>query len=140
MYQKCGTENRVKFVDISRMAQVLGHPVCKALPSLHAFTGCDSISAFAGKGKLSALKLLKLNDSYQEMFKEIGTDWVISDLLLQQIEAFTCKLYGLKNDTVDINQARYQLFCSITSMFGQFDEACPTSLLSICCMEAKFIM
>ena len=31
---------------------------CAALPGLHAFTGCDSVSAFAGKGKDKCYNLL----------------------------------------------------------------------------------
>jgi hypothetical protein len=70
------------------MAQVLGDDVCKALPSLHTFTGCDSISSFAGKGKLTALKTLKGSHSYQELFYQLGSDWEISSEVFKRIEAF----------------------------------------------------
>lgn len=36
----------------------------KSLIGLHAFTGCDSVSSFAGKGKWKALQLLFKNNIY----------------------------------------------------------------------------
>ena len=112
IYQKCGTEQRTKYVDISRIAEVLGDGVCRALPALHAFTGCDSISSFAGKGKLAALKLVKGNVHFQELFQEIGVQWTLTEDLLTKVQAFTCKLYSAKDDLGDINELRYKLFCA----------------------------
>ena len=36
---------------MTAIGQSLGEDVCKALPRIHALTGCDSTSAFVGKGK-----------------------------------------------------------------------------------------
>ena len=32
---------------------------CEALIGLHAFTGCDSVGSFSGKGKTKPLKIIK---------------------------------------------------------------------------------
>ena len=42
----------------------------RSLPSLHAFTGCDSISAFSGKRKALALKMVRQNKSFETLFQE----------------------------------------------------------------------
>lgn len=68
IYQKCGTQNRTRFVDISKVASSLGENVCDSLIGLHAFTGCDTVSAFAGRGKLNALKMVRKNTSWQKNF------------------------------------------------------------------------
>ena len=39
----------------------------KALPGVHAITRCDSTSSFYGKGNMSALKIMKKNDKFQEV-------------------------------------------------------------------------
>ena len=39
-YQKCGTQNRTRFIDIDKLTASLGSSVCHALVGLHAFTGC----------------------------------------------------------------------------------------------------
>ena len=58
MYIQCGTKNRLRHIDITKVGQSLGEETCKALQGLHAFTGCDSVSAFSGRGKVSALNLI----------------------------------------------------------------------------------
>ena len=49
--------------------------LCDAVLGLHAFTGCDSISSFSGKGKVRALKLMLKNKTYVDMFSLFGLDW-----------------------------------------------------------------
>ena len=41
-----------------------GKNVANALVGLHAFTGSDTVSAFAGKGKVTLLKLASKNEKY----------------------------------------------------------------------------
>ena len=36
--------------------------MCQALPGLHALTGCDTVSSFAGKGKKAALDIVKADE------------------------------------------------------------------------------
>ena len=59
VYQKCGTQNRTRFLDITKLCQSLHESVAGALIGMHAFTGCDTVSAFAGRGKMGTLKRLK---------------------------------------------------------------------------------
>lgn len=57
MYQRVCTQTRRKYIDINKVAKTLGKKMCTALVGLHAFTGCDSISACVDKGKLQTLKV-----------------------------------------------------------------------------------
>ena len=43
--------------DIKNLSTIRGERVCKAVLGLHSYTGCDSVSAFGGRGKLGALNL-----------------------------------------------------------------------------------
>ena len=45
-------------MDITSAAKELGENLCRSLPALHAFTGCDKVSACANKGKITPLKLV----------------------------------------------------------------------------------
>ena len=65
-------KSRIRIVNLSSIKGVLSTDVAHALPALHAFTGCGSVSAFSGKGKLSALKLLKRSKEYQNTLKQLG--------------------------------------------------------------------
>jgi len=64
--------------DISKIAGVLGQEVFKALLGLHAFTGCDIVSAFVGIGKPRPLKLLHSKNKFQVMFQNLGEQWSIT--------------------------------------------------------------
>lgn len=50
-------KSRKKLYDIHKIAASLSQNICKALVGLHAFTGCDSVSTFARKGKVKPLKI-----------------------------------------------------------------------------------
>ena len=70
------------------------------------------MSAFAGKGKAQALKLLKKNTRGQEVLTELGQEWDLPPELMDKLEEFTCLLYSTNTVTTKINDLRYQLFCS----------------------------
>ena len=92
---------------------------CRALPGLHAFSGCDSVGAFVGKGKKKAFDLVYLN---QELFlqgmEQLGNSHSISEELQDSCEAFTCALYG--GAVNSINEVRYIPFCSKSLQSHQF--------------------
>jgi hypothetical protein len=54
-YQRFSAKGLATVYEIRKISAALGRSLCAALLGLHAMTGCDSVSAFAGKGKLSAL-------------------------------------------------------------------------------------
>ena len=89
LYQRIGTSTRTQPVYIGEVASSLGSAVCTALLGLHAFTGCDSVSAFAGKGKVSAPKMLKSDKEFQQAFSNLGKDWELSNEMFEKIEQFT---------------------------------------------------
>ena len=84
--------------------------MCCALPGLHSFTGCDTESAFAGKGKISAFKLMQKNRKYQGAFTLPGKEWSVPRDLSSVLQEFTCKLYATRCPKVAVNELRYQLF------------------------------
>lgn len=112
LYQKTGTQNRTRYINISNLAQCLGDDLSDALIGMHAFTGCDSTSAFAGQGKLRALKLVKESRTFQELFKSFDTSWTVSDEEYSNMESFVCKMYAPSSSICDINDMRYMLFCA----------------------------
>ena len=112
IYQKCGTQNRTRFVDISKLAWLLGGSVCDSLIGLNAFTGYDTVSAFASRGKLSSLKLMKRDITYQETFSQVGQTWDVQPQLFEKVQQFTCRMNVAASSTTEVNDLRYQLFCA----------------------------
>ena len=66
---------------------------CAALLGLHAFTGCDSVSAFTGKGKAKCYNLLRKNLEFVETLKSLGENWNVTDEVTDKMEMFCCSLY-----------------------------------------------
>lgn len=112
LFQRCGTQTRTRLVDIGKISSAVGSDVCKALIGMHAFTGCDTVSAFAGKGKLRVLEILKSSNRVKESLKQLGESWVVSSELQANLEELVCLWYASKPGTSDVNQLRYNLFCS----------------------------
>ena len=79
---------------------------------LHAYTGCDTVSAFAGRGKVSALKLLQRNEKFCETFQKVGVEWTMTPELYADLQEFTCQMYSSKSRITNINEMRYALFCA----------------------------
>ena len=79
IYQRCVSQHQARCDDISKIAGVLGQEVSKALLGLHAFTGCDTVSTFAGIGKPRPLKLLHSKNEFQVMCQNLGEQWSITD-------------------------------------------------------------
>ena len=99
-------ENLTK--DLATVIRVQGF--LKSLIGLYAITDCDTVSAFAGKGKAKALKCLMKNRTYVDAFMDLGLSWNISDETGKAIERFVCELY--KKKMQEVNLLRYQLHCA----------------------------
>ena len=106
-----GTKNKERLLDISKIASDMGPDVASALIGLHVFTGCDTTSAFYGKGKKRAFNLVYQNQAYIEAFCELGKRFVISSELLCVLEQFVAELYGWP-ETSNVNEVRYKAFCA----------------------------
>ena len=73
---------------------------------------CDTVSAFAGRGKLNGLKILRKDLSFQEKFSQLGKSWNLTDDLFQKMEQFTCCMYIANCSTCEVNEPRHRLFCA----------------------------
>ena len=76
-------------------SEKLGADICGALPGFHAFTGCDSVSAFAFRGKKTAFKLLQgsspANAAVRDVFSKLGTEFQqLSQECLDGLERLFC--------------------------------------------------
>ena len=108
---KTGKGNKKRIINVTTIAEKYSQVNCGALVGIHAFTGCDSTSAFKGKGKVKAIRLLQKKENYQRVFSRLGDEWDICNDLLSALSEFTCALYG-KPRMANVNRVRY---CNSTS-------------------------
>ena len=109
VYIKYGTQARTRYFDITHVVQRHGSEVCRCLPGLHAFTGCDAVSAFSEKGKMTALKLTKRHARFRELFQLVGTDWDVPDELFSRLQEFTFSC------TAQIRERKMSMTCATVS-------------------------
>ena len=69
-----------------------------------------TLSAFGGKGKLSALRLGQKNKKYQEAFSQVGEEQSLSEKILKVLEEFACRLYATSSPNVCVKDMRFKLF------------------------------
>ena len=118
LFIRTGRENKARIISIEKVKDNISIKydlqdvplVSNALLSLHGFTGCDTVSAFSGKGKVKPMKLMLRNDIYIKLFATFGEKPGVLDYELKQIEGFVCELYGHKEDNV--NDVRYKMYSS----------------------------
>jgi len=89
-----GTGNKRRLLNISDLARGYGQEMCTALMSLHAFTHCDTTIAYKGVGKVRPIKLLQKTEAFQEALSKLGDTWEVPARLDEELEQFTCAMYG----------------------------------------------
>ena len=84
---------------------------CLTLPVFHAFTGCDTVSAFAGRGKKTAWETWKsfpeVTDALQEL---LAMPSEVSEGSRSLIERFVVLMYDRTSECMEVNDARKHLF------------------------------
>jgi hypothetical protein len=103
-----GVGNKRRLLNITDLASTLGVDLCQALVGFHAFTGCDTTSAFLRKGKAKPLKLLQGNRKFCDSFQMFGRNPAVSERITNMLENFVCAMYG-RPSYDDVDQLRHDL-------------------------------
>ena len=115
-YMLTGVKNSRRIIDISAVSDDIDRSMnlsgceegvlLKALLGYHCFTGCDSISAFAGRGKIKLLSILGKDEEYVTTMASLGAIETISNEAVRALERFVCHMYckaWAENEEADIN-------------------------------------
>jgi hypothetical protein len=103
-----GNGNKRRLLDVKGII-ASNQDICHVLPAFHAFSGCDTTSAFVRRGKAGPLKALKKSSDFKGVFSALRKSASVSNDLHVALEKFVCTMYGKPNYT-DINKLRYDLF------------------------------
>ena len=101
-----GTGNNRRLLNMTELAKANTPAYCTSLMVIHAFSGCDTTSAFKGIGKVKPIKVLQGNPKYADTLSTLGDTWTVSDELLQELDTFTCAMYG-KPRLNNVDSVRY---------------------------------
>lgn len=99
-----------RWIPIHEIASAMG-PKALALPFFHAFSGCDTVSSFDGKGKKSAWQTWSIFDKVDATFVKLSSQpECLSEEDLQILEEFVVLLYDRSSSCVRVNETRLDLF------------------------------
>ncbi len=101
-----GAGNHRRLLNVKEIARDLPQEFCTALLAMHAFSGCDSTSAFKGIGKMKPIKTLQKRPKFVPVFAKLGDKWDVDDDVYAGLEEFTCALYGCPRLKC-VNEVRY---------------------------------
>ena len=101
-----------KVIPVHDVVAVLGKEICSGLLFFHAFSGCDTVSAFRNKGKKS------LYNTWRNIDTEVGSVFTklsncpdhVEDIDIEAIEKFVVSTYNKHSQTSKVNEARLDLF------------------------------
>ena len=89
-----GTGSQRKLINMTEIACAYTREYREALLGLHAFCGCESTSAFKGRGHVAPIKTLKKRSRLINSLAQLGSAWIVSSDLTSELEEFTCAMYG----------------------------------------------
>ena len=97
LWLRFGVGKHVKFITVHEIANSLPPKYALGLPFFHAFTGCDTTSAFENYGKKSAWNCwLNSDDAISDVFGSLSLPSVIHDNHLKVLEKFVIQMYNKK--------------------------------------------
>ena len=110
-----GMGKNYRLYHINSICESLGEPQSRALPVFHAFSGCDTTSAFNEKGKKSLWQAWQAYDDVTETFACLAKHpFMLLDAdsdNFQKLERLTVILYDKWSPSFSINETRKLLFC-----------------------------
>lgn len=109
-----GTGKNHRLLPIHLIFNAIGAAKCKGLPFFHAFTGCDQVSFFTGKGKKSAWRTWENFDDVTASFvscSNFPSDQELEELL-PAIERYVTLLYDPTSLLISVNECRKALFAT----------------------------
>ena len=103
-----GTKQNFRLIDVKSIRQQLGETLSDTLPGVHAVSGCDFTSSFAGKGKRTWFTRMKGYRQLLDVLGSFGTSFQFDEESVKGIERAVCSVYGCCGNSV--NEARFFLF------------------------------
>ena len=123
-----GTGINLRYIPAHSIASSLGPERSKALAAFHAFTGCDTVSCFAGRGKKTAMEAWKACPEVTSAFVSLSSPLVqINDGIMEQLERSVILMYDQTSDKKKVKDARKTLF----SKKGKSLELIPPTLAAL---------
>lgn len=113
MWVAFGTGKHLRYIPAHEIAASIGEVKAKALPFFHAFTGCDTVSSFAGRGKKTAFDVWKSFEEITPVFAALSSrPTTISEECMKVVESYVILLYDRTCTESSVDSARKYMFAA----------------------------
>ena len=105
-----GTKSYFRYIPIHKVVNGMDPRTCTVLPVFHAFTGCDTVSSFGGRGKKTAWNTWQVFPVATPAFERLLlVEDCISGSVMSVLERFVVLLCDRTSDMLTVNDARKRL-------------------------------
>lgn len=85
------TRKGLCLISVPRLCEKLGSRVCLVLRSLHALTGCDAVTSFAGKGMKRAFEMVRCESQFMSQSGHVlGESPPLREQSITKLEEVVC--------------------------------------------------
>jgi len=105
-----GVSKNRKMIPVHEICANIPHAIAINLPFFHAFTGCDTVSAFCGIGKRTAWKAWMSFREVDAAFGTLATSDVIHQNTMKLIERYVVLMYDHTSTCAGVNECRRILY------------------------------
>ena len=107
-----GTGMHYRMIPAHKICAAIGLDKCLALRMFHAFTGCDTVSCFSGRGYRTAWDTWNMYPEIPGQFASLMKKPQLGDVdaAMDTIERFVVLLYDKTNTGSEVNMVRFELF------------------------------
>ncbi|KAJ8375399.1 hypothetical protein SKAU_G00059790 [Synaphobranchus kaupii] len=106
-----GQGGNLRWIPIHELSLSVGPEKIRGILFFHAFTGCDVVSAFRGKGKKSAWQTWDVCTEASDVFMKLSKyPPTVEDGDLQVLEKFVITMYDRSSTAAGIDDARLDMF------------------------------
>ena len=101
----------MKWIPFHELLNAIGPTRARGIMYFHAFTGCDVVSAFRGKGKKSAWQTWDVFDEVTATFNNLSQfPTEVTDTDMKPLERFVVLMYDRSSAATGVDQARLHMF------------------------------
>ena len=105
LWLEFGVGKSYRVIPAHSIAIKIGSEKASALPFFHAFTGCDTTSAFASRGKKTAWDIWNVFPDITPTFSTLSSSPCdLTNEILERIERYVVLLYSKTSEAIQVNE------------------------------------
>ena len=113
-----GQGTHLRWIPIHDIVATIGPEKTNGMLFFHAFSGCDTVSSFRGKAKLTAWQTWNVCDEVSDVFTKLSKyPPALDDEALEVLEKFVVIMYDKSSSATGVNDARLELFARKQRVF-----------------------